>query len=137
MKDQILQFFEYQHLPQHLAAVSAPFCGLAHQVVETLPRNAERTVALRKLLEAKDAAVRARLFKDVMPTDGGSTHDHLPGCRWAWDGSACLCLDARRVNENQLAQDGRIQALEEKHEALAAEVRDIDYRTVGLCRAGG
>lgn len=29
-----------------------------------LPRNPERTVALRKLLEAKDAAVRARLAKD-------------------------------------------------------------------------
>jgi len=27
-----------------------------------LPRNPERTVALRKLLEAKDAAVRAALF---------------------------------------------------------------------------
>ena len=30
-----------------------------------LPRNPERTVALRKLLEAKDAAVRALLAKDV------------------------------------------------------------------------
>jgi hypothetical protein len=29
-----------------------------------LPRNPERTVALRKLLEAKDAAVRALLFKE-------------------------------------------------------------------------
>lgn len=28
-----------------------------------LPRNPERTVALRKLLEAKDAAVRALIFK--------------------------------------------------------------------------
>ena len=28
-----------------------------------LPRNPERTVALRKLLEAKDAAVRAALTK--------------------------------------------------------------------------
>lgn len=59
----ILQFFTYQHLPQLLAAVSAPFADLAVQLVQTLPRNAERTVALRKLLEAKDAAVRARLAK--------------------------------------------------------------------------
>jgi hypothetical protein len=43
--------------------VSAPFGVLAKQVVENLPRNPERTVALRKLLEAKDAAVRAVLFK--------------------------------------------------------------------------
>jgi hypothetical protein len=39
------------------------FCGLAEHVVETLPRNPERTVALRKLLEAKDAAVRALIAK--------------------------------------------------------------------------
>ena len=32
-------------------------------LVKELPRNPERTVALRKLLEAKDAAVRARLAK--------------------------------------------------------------------------
>lgn len=55
----ILQFFAYEHLPEHLRKVSAPFGELAKQVVDTLPRNAERSVALRKLLEAKDAAVRA------------------------------------------------------------------------------
>lgn len=59
----ILQFFAHAHLPAHLAAVSRPFGELAQQVAETLPRNPERTVALRKLLEAKDAAVRALLFK--------------------------------------------------------------------------
>jgi hypothetical protein len=59
----ILQFFEFAHLPEELRAVSAPFGVLAKQVVENLPRNPERTVALRKLLEAKDAAVRAVLFK--------------------------------------------------------------------------
>jgi len=59
----ILQFFEFSHLPQALAAVSAPFGDLAVQIVETLPRNPERTVALRKLLEAKDAAVRAKLMR--------------------------------------------------------------------------
>lgn len=59
----ILQFFAYAHLPAHLQEVSAPFGKLAAQLVADLPRNPERTVALRKLLEAKDAAVRARLFK--------------------------------------------------------------------------
>ena len=59
----ILQFFAYDHLPPHLAEVSRPFCELATRIVENLPRNPERTVALRKLLEAKDAAVRALLFK--------------------------------------------------------------------------
>lgn len=59
----ILQFFVYEHLPPHLRAVSQAFSLLAHDLVRDLPRNAERTVALRKLLESKDAAVRARLAK--------------------------------------------------------------------------
>jgi ferritin-like protein len=59
----MLQFFEFAHLPIDLQKVSAEFSDLAHYVVTALPRNPERTVALRKLLEAKDCAVRARLFK--------------------------------------------------------------------------
>lgn len=59
-----MQFFAHAHLPPHLAAVSAPFGELAERIVQELPRNPERTVALRKLLEAKDAAVRALLAKE-------------------------------------------------------------------------
>jgi hypothetical protein len=76
-QEHILQFFSYEHLPPKLQAVSKPFCDLAHAVVKgdnvpetgtvtiggPLPRNPERTVALRKLLEAKDAAVRALLAR--------------------------------------------------------------------------
>lgn len=58
----VLQFFAYAHLPSHLQEVSKPFCELAERVADG-PQNAESTVALRKLLEAKDAAVRAVLFK--------------------------------------------------------------------------
>lgn len=61
-QEPILQFFSYAHLPPHLAMVSAPFAVLAMKLVDTLSRNPERTVALRKLLEAKDAAVRAQLY---------------------------------------------------------------------------
>lgn len=64
MTEHIMQFFAWAHLPPHLADVSRPFGELAQQVVDTLPRNPERTTALRKLLEAKDAAVRARLAKE-------------------------------------------------------------------------
>lgn len=60
----IMQFFQYAHLPPHLQEVSKPFGDLAQLIVDTLPRNPERTVALRKLLESKDAAVRAKLFKE-------------------------------------------------------------------------
>lgn len=59
----LMQFFTYAHLPEHLQAVSKPFGELAQRVLETCPRNPERTVALRKLLEAKDCAVRALVFK--------------------------------------------------------------------------
>jgi hypothetical protein len=64
MTEHILQFFEWNHLPPNLAAVSKPFCEHAGKIVRELPRNPERTVALRKLLEAKDAAVRALLASD-------------------------------------------------------------------------
>ncbi len=61
----MMQFFAYEHLPPHLQAVSKPFGELAKHIVETLPQNAERTAGLRKLLEAKDCAVRALLYKDA------------------------------------------------------------------------
>jgi len=64
MKEPILQFFAYEHLPAHLQAISRTFGELASNLVEVLPRNPERTVALRKLLEAKDAAVRASIYRD-------------------------------------------------------------------------
>jgi hypothetical protein len=59
--DPILHFFHYSHLPPMLQKTSKAFFLLAHHVVETVPRSPERTVALRKLLEGKDAAVRANL----------------------------------------------------------------------------
>jgi hypothetical protein len=63
VEEPILQFFRYDHLPEKLQVVSKPFGDLASELVRELPRNPERTVALRKLLEGKDAAVRAMLYK--------------------------------------------------------------------------
>ena len=60
----ILQFFAYKHLPPHLQEVSRPFGEFAEMLDGKLPDNPEKTVALRKLLEAKDCAVRAVLFKN-------------------------------------------------------------------------
>lgn len=59
--EHIMQFFAYEHLPPHLQEISKPFADLANLIVAVLPRNPERTVALRKLIEGKDAAVRARI----------------------------------------------------------------------------
>jgi hypothetical protein len=60
-EERMLQFFTYKHLPADLQTASEPFCILAEHVVAKFPRNAERTVTLRKLLEAKDCAVRCLL----------------------------------------------------------------------------
>lgn len=69
----LLSYFEYEHLPEHLQAVSRHFHWLAHALVGDAPTHddsqhqqfeldgPELTMALRKLLEAKDCAVRAAL----------------------------------------------------------------------------
>lgn len=61
--EHLLQFFEYEHLPAHLQDISRPFRALAYQIAEDAPSNAETTVGLRKLLEAKDCIVRAHVAK--------------------------------------------------------------------------
>lgn len=58
----VMQFFAYKHLPPHLQDVSRLFHDLAVTISDG-PQNPETTVALRKLLEAKDAAVRSKIFK--------------------------------------------------------------------------
>jgi hypothetical protein len=60
----ILRFFAYSHLPERLQKVSALFADLAHTLHRSLPDNAERDVALRKLLESKDSAVRSAIWMD-------------------------------------------------------------------------
>jgi hypothetical protein len=57
----LLKFFQYAHLPENLQVIAREFADLADWIVEHVPPGPERTVALRKLLEAKDCAVRAQL----------------------------------------------------------------------------
>jgi len=57
----IMQFFAYTHLPPSAQTVSKKFYELAHFIHDTIPTSAEQSTALRKLLEGKDAAVRAAL----------------------------------------------------------------------------
>lgn len=56
-----LRLFNYSHLPPPLQEVSKPFYDLAHAVARRAPENFETSISLRRLLEAKDAAVRAAL----------------------------------------------------------------------------
>jgi hypothetical protein len=56
----ILEFFAYEHLPERLRDISRRFSVMAHALAVDLD-GPELTVCLRKLLEAKDCAVRAAL----------------------------------------------------------------------------
>jgi hypothetical protein len=56
----ILRFFAWDHLPVHLQEISKPFAELA-EVMAGVTGNAETAAGRRKLLEAKDCAVRAAL----------------------------------------------------------------------------
>ena len=57
----ILKHFAFGHLPARLQEVSRPICELAQQMDSLLSDGAEKSVGLRKLLEAKDAFVRAAI----------------------------------------------------------------------------
>ena len=58
---EIVKFFEYEHLPAHLIEQSLACHELAAHMLAILPDSAELTFGLRQLLLAKDAFVRAAL----------------------------------------------------------------------------
>jgi hypothetical protein len=61
MSSPIMKYFAFAHLPEHLQSVSKPIGELAEVMDSTLPDGAEKSAGLRKLLEAKDCFVRAKL----------------------------------------------------------------------------
>ena len=61
MANRMMKWFEYGHLPPHLQEVSQEVHELARTMEVLLPEGPEKTAGLRKLLEAKDCFVRARL----------------------------------------------------------------------------
>lgn len=61
----LLRWFRYEHLKPDLQGTSKAFSDLAHQVARELPEGDESRECLRKLLEAKDCAVRAQI--EAMP----------------------------------------------------------------------
>lgn len=77
--EEVLKYFNYQHLPPHLQSISRACHDLMVEMVNTLPCNPQLTRGLHKLLEAKDCFVRA----NVKPGDhcgtrveGGETYIH-------------------------------------------------------------
>lgn len=65
--NRLLQFFSYEHLPPNLQPISRKCCELASAMDAMLPEGAEKTAGMRKLLEAKDAFVRAAIEKPAQP----------------------------------------------------------------------
>lgn len=61
MEERMLKWFVYAHLPEDLQKVSSVYSDAARYTCDLVKAGPERTVALRKLLEAKDAAVRQAL----------------------------------------------------------------------------
>jgi hypothetical protein len=61
MANRLMQFFKFDHLPGHLQEPSRSCAALAQYMDDALPESAEKTAGLRKLLEAKDCFVRAKL----------------------------------------------------------------------------
>lgn len=63
---QVLRYFQSEHLKDGPGKIMARlYSDVADQVANNLPEDPETTVALRKLLESKDAAVRAALQIEV------------------------------------------------------------------------
>ena len=67
---EIMRFFDYEHLPDDLQRVSKPFALMARHVEDMFPPSDERAVCLRKILDAKDAAVRCRVLERTERKDG-------------------------------------------------------------------
>jgi len=61
MPSTTIKYFSYEHLPEKLQEISKPFSELANALEELLPDSSEKSAGMRKLLEAKDCFVRAKL----------------------------------------------------------------------------
>lgn len=96
-KPKILRYFRYDHLPEPLRSISHQLHDLAHEMAVLLPDTAERAVFFRKLLEAKDAAVRAAL-PDVVEEEPASGRFVGPRASLMIDGVRYARV---RVGENE------------------------------------
>ena len=77
MPNRMMRWFGFKHLPEHLQGVSEECHNLAEFMDRYLPEGAEKAAGLRKLLEAKDCFVRAKLEADQPASASGCSH--IPG----------------------------------------------------------
>lgn len=58
---ELCSFFSYNHLPLELQGIVEPICSTLDILLEQVPDSEETIAGLRKMLEAKDCFVRAKL----------------------------------------------------------------------------
>lgn len=75
-EDLILRFFEVEHLPEPLKRIVSECSYLAFNMSESIESDPELTVGLRKLLEAKDCFVRAKVAE--LNKAKGESHEGKP-----------------------------------------------------------
>lgn len=57
--ERMMKWLSTEHLPEELQTIVYQYRGLGEYICNAIPAGPERTVALRKLVESKDCAVRA------------------------------------------------------------------------------
>lgn len=62
--NRLLKWLRHEHLPPHLQEVVRPIDALAQEMDDWLSEGPEKTAGMRKLIEAKDCFVRARIEQD-------------------------------------------------------------------------
>lgn len=127
MSHPILRYFGTDHLPPDLAEVSRPFGALARQVAERGGDPAEVATALRKLLEANDAAVRAApptTETDTCP-EGATNADDPRLCATCSRRTAAKTPDALSAGAVELARRlGARERGEEPNDGPVAPAQD-------------
>lgn len=61
--ERMLALFAWRHMPRHQQAIAEPYDVLARDIVDNLPHNSQRRMALDKLLESRDCALRTLVLK--------------------------------------------------------------------------
>jgi hypothetical protein len=123
--DPMLQFFQYDHLPPTLREISRACAKLALGAVAALPRNAERTAGLRKLLEAKDCFVRARLF---------NPNGAPPPATDGQDVTLQVLQALERIEAGMSSLQGSAATDAAREERMAVTAQNIKDRVVNLQR---
>jgi len=131
--DQVLRYFERDHLPKDLKPISEAFRDLASELAGILEGDPELEIVLRKLLDAKDCAARAVLYasQEATTLDSaalGQPDGPVGGSFQSFDGLLAVKRHAPVVyfvrNGNRV-KIGYTQALRDRIGRLSLRPRDL------------